>query len=220
MPPAKKQPQVDPQEAANTTKELVGGFSGVKTFTAATGTVYGIIAEGKGLALAIAPKIAPTGGFIGIYTRVRVQKQEEWANLEEGGELFGFPEVTKKGSNHSSCEAFVAVALQPTTPFAVGKRVEENKILESLVAAIQARVEKAGQKLIVSPESLVMYLRNVFETVLPSEEPAGITEFPVCIGDKEIANQVQSLFQKFAAKGKKPKQHPEHPPGAEGLNPD
>jgi hypothetical protein len=222
IPKKEQEPQgpVDPEEAANTTKGLIGGFSGVKTFTAATGTVYGIIAEGKGLALAIAPKIAPTNGFVGIYTRVRVQKQEDWANLEEGGELFGFPEVTKKGSNHSSCEAFVAVALQPTTPFVVGKLVEANSILESLVAQIQKRVEAAGQKLAISPESFVMYLKNVFETMLPTEEPAGIDEFPVCIGDKAISNHLQALFNQFGKGGsKKPKQS-ENPPGGGGQNPD
>ena len=168
--------------------------------------------------MAIAPKLAPASGFIGIYTRVRVQKREEWANLEEGGPLFGFPEVTKKGSNHSSCEAFVAVALQPTTPYQVGKTVEERKILESLVAQIQKRVEDAGQKLVISTDALVMYLKNVFETVLPTEEPKTITEFPVCIGDKAIGEHLQALYKQFGAK--KMKGHPEHPPGAEGQNPD
>lgn len=219
MAPASKKEPIDPQEAANTAKDLIGGFSGVKTFTAQTGTIYGVIAEAKGLSLAIAPKIAPSSGFVGIYTRVRVQKEESWADLSEGPALFGFPEMTEKSSRHSSCEAFVAVALQPTSPYQVGKTIENHAILESLIEAIQKRVEDAGQKLTVSPELLVMYLRNVFESVLPTEEPAYIKEFPVCIGDKEIVTQVKALFEKYGKKKKK-KPESENPPGHNGPNPD
>jgi hypothetical protein len=213
-----KQEPVNQQEAANTAKGLIGDFNGVQTFEAKTGTRYGIIAEANGLTLSLAPKIAPSMGFIGIYTRVRIQKKEDWANLDDGPALFGFPEMTQKSDQHMSCEAFVAVSLQPCTPFQVGKLIEENQILESLVGAINSRVEGAGQKLVLPVDAMTMYLRNVFETVLPSEQPKAITTFPVCIGDDAIGNHVKALYEEFGKK--KPKQHPEHPPGAEGPNPD
>jgi hypothetical protein len=219
----KQDPEQQPAASASseTVKGLLGGFNGVETFKAkATGTVYGIIAEAKGLTLAIAPKITPAMGLIGIFVRVRVQKKEEWANLADGPALFGFP-VNPKSHDHSSCEAFVAVSLQPCTPYQVGKVIEEKAILESLVAELQKRVESAGQKLVISPDAVVMYLKNVFDTVLPTEEQKQIDEFPVCVGDEEIAAHAKALYEKFGKKkAPKPAEGPEHPPGMHGQNPD
>lgn len=189
-----QQPQGSDSEAATSFVASLGEYKGIKTFKGKP-SIYGIIAEKNGLALAIAPKIGL--GFVSIVDlTVRVQKMAEWANLEDGGALFGFPEVDGGGPERRRTQLAVVVAAGPKTPYQIGRAISEHKVLESMVAAIKERVEAAGATLAVEPEVVVEYIRNAFEDRLPTTEPKEVlTEYPVCIGREAIGNRVQEVAE-------------------------
>ncbi len=178
-------------------------FKGVKTFTSEYKTRYAIVAEKKGLSLSIAPKLG-IGPLICIVLRVRAQKMEDWANLSDAGNVFGFPELEERGAKHASTDIVVVVGVSPITPYVVGKAIAENKVVEKLIDAIAARLGKAGAETLVEKEALVEYVRNVFEDQIPSDEPKQPDDFPILIGKTAAAKGLTEAAEKYLKQ--KPKQ--------------
>lgn len=205
----------DPEGVKDSLKALgIGDFKGLKTLTnTETGTIYGIIAEAKGLTLSISPRIdaRPLFPFVGIYVRVRAQKKEDWANLDAAGELFGLYELIQKSVKHASVEFFTVVGAHPCTPYEVGKVINDNHLFEHILDLIIERVEKAGGKLLAEKSVIRDYMLEQVKDALPTEPSKQPHEFPVMIGPEQISKHLGKLAQEYGYVKKIPK--PEQGPG-------
>lgn len=187
---------------------VAGGFKGLKTFPSGYGTTYATVALAKGLSLSFTPKIESSGPVVGIFLRVRAQKEDPSANLSAAEDLFGFPFV-EKSPNHASTEIFIAVELQPTDPFRVGQKVHEQGLVDKLLDELYSRVTKAGTKMLAPVSVLKEYVTSRLEDSIPTSAPKTITEFPVVVGADAIQARYQTLYAEFGSS----KGNPMTPPG-------
>lgn len=191
-----------------------GGFKGLTTVkNEETGTIYGVIAKAKGLTLSLSPRIDARFDvpFIGVFVRVRAQKEEEWANLDDAGSLFGISELAQKSESHASVEFFTVVAAHPCTPYECAQIIANNKIFENTLDLIASRVEKAGCKMLAEKLVILDYMLEQVKDTLPSEPTKHPKEFPILIGGTAIVNYMHKLAVEFGYIKKKAKAAPKPP---------
>lgn len=199
----------DAKEALKGFLSAVTASGDTTTFSAkGTGTRYLTIATAKGLMLAVTPKVK-AAPIIGIFLRVRAQKAEVWANLDDANQLFGFP-FLDKSDVHKSVEVYVPVAKLPATVQQIGKAIETNKLIKLLVDTVCDRVEKAGAQISIPRDTIIEYIRNIFMDAIPSEDPALklVPEFTVAIGEKEIITVLKKAIKHFADQPAQPAAKP------------
>jgi len=177
-------------------------------------SVYVVFAEKNGLALGFRGDVVPQLGakVIMLFARIRCQKQEDWANLSDGPNLFNLPQLAEKGPKHSSFEAGMIVAKLPVTPYQVSQIVKQQDLIGKMVDAILGMLPKTI-KPIVTREQLVMYLANKLEDQLPDTEEVPLTEFPVHVGYKAIFEALKAVK---GAKKTIEAQEPDIPEDGEG----
>lgn len=187
--------------------EFLKGFNGMETMVARhTGTRYGVLAKNKGLVLAVTPKIEVTGEMIGIIVRVRAERLEDWANLEDALNVFGFPELVTKSETHSSMDVVVWLSRPGVGMYDIGKIIADEKIVEKVMDAIYDRAEKASVVGLTDKELAVEYMKNVFSDNLPSEpvKNFGPEDRIVCMGKEAAYKQYMALKEKYTVKPQPP----------------
>lgn len=194
IPEANDGEEISPAEFVDA---LVSG-SKVQTFKAQTGTIYLVIASNDGVTLSLAPKlmVSPKNPVVGLVLRVRAQVMKG-KGTGKNPVWDGFPELVEKTNTHASTEVMTAVGLSPTTSFEIGQSIANNKVIESMVDVIYKRLEEKSFTPSIPRETVVEYVRNVIEDLLPSEPKKTITDFPVCIGTKEISERMDALYEQF-----------------------
>lgn len=197
---------VDPKLAAEAKESMKalgigdGDFKGIKFKTSGYGTPYGTIAEKDGLLFAVAPKVVGPNPIAALFVRVRAEQQQDWANVVQAPDVFGFPELTQKSKTHMSTDVYVAVGTRPITGKHVHEIIAERKLVESVVNTIADRLEKAGAKLLVPRSVIVEFIREKYADQIPDEEEKMLEEFPVVIGDKAISKRLTDIFEKYYEK--------------------
>jgi hypothetical protein len=172
-------------------------FKGVETYVSGYGTTYAVVAKKDGLSLAVAPKVL-VGKVIGVALRLRAEKVSDYADLSKCRSVFNFPELEERTPQHWSTTIFVVIGLAPVSPLTLGKIIESNKIVATLIDAVEGRLASVGVSFGLPKELIYEYARNVVEDAFPSEEkPQPITEFPVHIGEAASAQAYQDALKKY-----------------------
>jgi len=166
---------------------------GIEFFKNVTDAVYAVIAKKDGLVLSMRPGVSLHKHSVTVfYLKVRVHKEEEWANLESSKELFGFQELDDRGPNYKTMPIYVPLLVGPANSVTITDILAKGDVVRKALEVFYKRIHEAGIKNPASMDNVKLYCESVLADQLPVPNIKIATDFPVLVGVESIKNRIMS----------------------------